>query len=112
LVLGEYYIPVPSAPAGRDYWITRSEAARLLWETRRDWRARLHLPSYTLIALYTGARCGAILDLTWPQIDLVRGIINFNPPGRAPTDHSDSAQPVGGVAAGAPSRHLRIPHRL
>jgi integrase len=85
LVPGEYYVPVPSAPAGRDYWITRSEAARLLWETRRDWRARLHLPLYTLIALYTGARRGAILNLTWPQIDLARGIINFNPPGRAQT---------------------------
>ena len=85
LALGEYYIPVPAAPAGRDYWITRSEAARLLWQTRRDWRARLHLPLYTLIALYTGARRGAILNLTWPQIDLVRGIINFNPPGRAQT---------------------------
>jgi integrase len=85
LVPGEYYIPVPSAPRGRDYWITRTEAARLLWETRRDWRARLYLPLYVEIALYTGARRGAILDLTWRQIDLVRGRIDFNPPGRTET---------------------------
>jgi integrase len=85
LVPGEYYVPVPPQPAGRDYWITRNEAARLVRETRRDKRARLHLPHYTLIALYTGQRRGAILDLTWPQIDLVRGRIDFNPPGRIQT---------------------------
>lgn len=85
LVKGEYHVPVPSAPPGRDYWIRRPQAARLLWETRRDRRARLHLPLYTLIALYTGQRRGAILDLTWRQIDLVRGRIDFNPPGRAQT---------------------------
>jgi integrase len=85
LVPGEYYIPVPSAPRGRDYWIARPEAARLLWETRRDWRARLYLPLYVMIGLYTGARRGAILDLTWRQIDLVNGRIDFNPPGRIET---------------------------
>jgi integrase len=85
LVPGEYYIPVPSAPRGRDYWITRDEAARLLWEARRDWRARLYLPLYVMIGLYTGARRGAILDLTWRQIDLVRSRVDFNPPGRNET---------------------------
>jgi hypothetical protein len=54
LVPGTYHLPVPSAPPGRDYWITRSEAAGLLWETRRDKRARLHLPLYAMIAIYTG----------------------------------------------------------
>jgi integrase len=82
---GTYAVPVPATPPGRDYWITRSEAARLLRETRRDKRSRLHLPLYTLIALYTGQRRGAILDLTWKQVDLVAGRINFNPPGRAQT---------------------------
>ncbi|MFL5268832.1 MAG: hypothetical protein ACJ8AH_19940 [Stellaceae bacterium] len=73
LVPGSYYVPVPQAPPGRDYWITRSEAARLFGETRRDKRARLHLPLYAIIALYTGARRGAILELTWPQVDLSAG---------------------------------------
>jgi integrase len=85
LVPGEYYVPVPSAPPGRDYWITRAQAAKLLWESRRDRRARLHLPLYALIALYTGQRRGAILDLSWKQVDLVHGRIDFNPPGRVQT---------------------------
>jgi integrase len=85
LLPGAYYVPVPQAPPGRDYWITRKEAARLFWETRRDKRARLHLPLYAMIALYTGARRGAVLDLTWRQVDLARGRIDFNPPGRVQT---------------------------
>jgi integrase len=85
LAPGSYHIPVPPTPPGRDYWLTRAEAARLLHASRRDKRARLHLPLYILIALYTGQRRRAILDLTWKQIDLVTGIVNFNPPGRVPT---------------------------
>jgi Phage integrase family len=85
LVAGVCHVPVPSAPPGREYWITRSEAARFLWETRRDKRARLHLPLYAMIALYSGQRRGAVLDLTWLQVDLVRGRIDFNPPGRVQT---------------------------
>ncbi len=76
---------MPPTPPGRDFWLTRAEAARLLRESRRDKRARLHLPLYILIALYTGQRRRAILDLTWKQIDVVTGIVNFNPPGRVPT---------------------------
>jgi integrase len=85
LVPGAYHIPVPSAPPGRQYWITRSQFAALLRETRRDKRARLHLPLYAMIGAYTGQRRGAILDLTWKQVDLVAGIIDFNPPGRVQT---------------------------
>lgn len=94
LQLGAYYVPVPPAPAGRDFWITRQQAARLLRETRRDTRARLHLPLYALIALYTGQRRGAILDLTWQQVDLVRGTINFNAPGRRQTKKRRPVIPV------------------
>jgi integrase len=85
LVAGEYHVPVPDAPPPRDYWISRKDAARLIRELRRDRRSRLHLPLYGLIALYAGQRRGAILDLTWTQVDLVAGRIDFNPPGRRRT---------------------------
>jgi integrase len=107
LILGEYYIPLPPAPAGRDYWITRPEAARLLWETRRDRRARLHLPLYALIALYTGQRRGAILDLTWKQVELVRGLIDFNPPGRLQTKKHRPIIPVPAPLVAALKRAQR-----
>jgi integrase len=94
LVAGVYHVPVPQAPPGRVYWITRSEAARLLRETRRDKRARLHLPLYAMIALYTGQRRGAILDLCWPQVDVVHGRIDFNPPGRLRTKKQRPIIPI------------------
>ena len=117
LVPGTYYVPVPQAPPGRDYWITRPEAARLLWETRRDKRARLHLPLYSLIALYTGARRGAILELTWKQVDLVRGPDRLQSTGtrahqEAAVGYPGAAEPSCGAAAGAAARYLRSRHRL
>jgi integrase len=94
LIAGVYDVPVPTQPPSRDYWITRSEAARLLREMKRDRRARLHLPLYTLIAVFTGARRGAILGLLWTQVDLINGQIDFNPPGRAQTSKRRSKIPV------------------
>lgn len=91
---GSYYVPLPPEPPGRDFWITRCQAARLLWESRRDKRSRLHLPLFIQIALYTGQRASAVLDLTWSQIDLVRGRINFNPPGRTQTKKRRPIIPV------------------
>lgn len=85
LQAGQYTIPRPDKPAGRDRWLTQGEAARLLRESRHVWRSRLHLPLYILIGLYTGQRRGAILDLKWTQVDFINGRIDFNPPGRQQT---------------------------
>ncbi len=78
-------VELPSRPPGRDRWLTRSEAARLLWESRRDPQARGHLPLFILLALATGARSGALFDLQWTQVDFTRDRIDFNPPGRRQT---------------------------
>ena len=80
------HVFLPAKPQGRDRWLTREEAAALLRAARRSTKARLHLPLFILLALYTGARKGAILALRWPQIDLERGRIDLNPPeaGRRP----------------------------
>ena len=58
-------------PEGKDRWLTRPEAARLL-NAARTGRSdvRLYLPLFVLIGLYTGACKDAILSLRWPQIDL------------------------------------------
>jgi integrase len=85
---------LPPRPPGRDKWITREEAARLLWEARKTHRSRLHLPLFILIALSTGARKGAILDLQWSQIDLVAGRIDFNPVGRQRTAKGRPVIPI------------------
>jgi len=71
-------VSLPAKPQGKDRWLTRHEAARLLNKARTA-RAdvRLYLPLFILIGLYTGARKEAILSLRWPQIDLANKRINF-----------------------------------
>jgi integrase len=70
-------------------------------------RARLHLPLFILLGLYTGQRKEAILSLRWAQVDLDAGRIDFNPPGRRRTRKQRPLIPI------APRllRHLRRARR-
>lgn len=72
------FVDLPEKPEGKDRWLTRAEAARLL-NASRTGRAdvRLYLPLFIVLGLYTGARKEALLTLRWPQIDFERGRINF-----------------------------------
>lgn len=79
------HVEIPPQPPSRDRWLDRPEAARLLWESRRDPQARGHLPMFILLALATGARPSALFDLRWTQIDFDRDRIDFNQPGRRQT---------------------------
>jgi len=71
-------IELPPQSPPRDRWLTRAEFYRLL-------EAASQMPHLTLflhLALATGARKEAILQLTWNQIDLGRGQIWLgNKPG-------------------------------
>jgi integrase len=64
-------IVLPPKPRPRDRWLTRGEAARLLWATRHA----QHLRRFVLLGIYTGSRSGNILRLQWPQIDLSAGVM-------------------------------------
>jgi integrase len=63
-------VPVTLPPQGpaRLRWLTRSEAARLLWAA---WcSGARHVARFILIGLYTGTRHDAILRLRWvPSVD-------------------------------------------
>jgi len=88
-------VTMPDKPAGKERWLTKPEAARLLNAARTGRRdVRLYLPLFILIALYTGARKEAILSLRWPQVDLDRGRIDFNAPGARVTNKRRSRQPI------------------
>lgn len=78
-------VELPARPEGRDRWLTRKEAAAILRAARTP-QARLYLPLFILIGLYTGRRSEAILSLRWPQVDLEAGRISFETPGRARTN--------------------------
>jgi len=71
--------PAPSKP--RERYLTQDEARRLLAKIETP-----HVKLFVEIALGTGARMGAILDLTWDRVDLKHGLIDFKPAGRAETN--------------------------
>ena len=88
------FVELPPRQPGKDRWLSRNEIARLLWESRRHEKSRLHLPLFILIAVNTGARRGAILGLKWSQVDLVKGRIDFNEPGRRRTNKQRPIIPI------------------
>jgi integrase len=69
----------PPKPAPRERWLTRSEAAKFLWQCRRT----EHLKRFVLIGLYTGSRAGVLRELQWSWIDLERRTMRRRAPGVA-----------------------------
>lgn len=91
-------VPVwkPPAPEPKDRWLTRDEAAQLLRACRANRDQQWHLALFIRLALHTGARAEAILSLRWPQVDLERRLIDFNPPGRQRTKKGRPIIPIPG----------------
>jgi integrase len=83
-------VALPEAAPARERWLTREEAAALLWAAWRyrevqkgkptGRRSRKHIAKFILLALYTGTRagavCGAALQPTIGRgwIDVARGV--------------------------------------
>lgn len=94
-------VALPDKPESRERWLTRSEAARLLWaawsyrEVQKgvptDRRSRRHVARFILVGLYTGTRaaaiCGAAIRPTPKKgyVDLERGVFYRRPHGKKKT---------------------------
>jgi integrase len=94
-------VVLPEKGAARDRWLTRSEAARLIWAAWRyrevqkgkatDRRSRRHVARFVLVALYTGTRATAVCQASlYPAthtgwIDLEAGVFHRRAPGTAET---------------------------
>lgn len=87
-------VELPPAPPSKERWLTRQEAAKLIRAARKDRKARLYLPLFILIGLYTGRRKEAILSLRWPQIDLKANRIDFEIEGRERTKKRRGKVPI------------------
>lgn len=66
------YVERPSAPAARERWLTHDEYERLLAASKAH-----HARLYIALATNTGARMGALLELTWKQVDLEGRLIDL-----------------------------------
>jgi integrase len=103
-------VVLPERSAGRDRWLTRSEAARLIlaaWRYRERQlgqatgrASRRHIARFILVALYTGSRagavCGAALEPTEGRgwIDLTRGVFYRRPSGKRETKKRQPPVPL------------------
>ena len=88
-----HVIAVRGGP-GRDRVLEIEELARL-------WSAAAHEPHYVsmylLLALGTGGRHGALLELRREQVNLERGYIDLNPPGRERTAKGRPVVPLAPI---------------
>lgn len=101
-------ITLPPRPPSRERWLTRDEAARLIWAAWRfreahgkDIRAsRQHIARFILVALYTGTRSGAVCSAafgrspSFGRIDTERGVFHRRPESRAETKKRQPPVPL------------------
>lgn len=103
-------VVLPEAAPARERWLTRSEAAALLWAAWRyrevqkgkptGRRSRQHIARFILLALYTGTRagavCGAALQPTIGRgwIDVARGVFYRRADGERETKKRKPSIPL------------------
>jgi integrase len=87
-------VELPPVPPSKERYLTRQEAAKLLRATRFDAKARLYMPLFILISVYTGRRKEAVLSLRWSQVDLERNLIDFRKPGEVETKKRRGRVPI------------------
>lgn len=84
---------IPPASKPRDHWLTKAEARELV-----DAAKSPHIKLFLILGLTTGARAGAILDLTWDRVDFAHGTIDFRPSGRLQTNKRRTVVPMNAQA--------------
>jgi integrase len=83
---------LPEKSPARERWLTRDEAAKLLWAAWRGGQGkRKHVARFILVGIYTGTRasaiCGAAMEPTTGRghVDLERGVFYRKAPGAKQT---------------------------
>jgi integrase len=86
-------LPPPSDP--RDRWLRGEEIQRLMGAAAELGGDRLsRVERFLWLALETGARLMAILELTWDRVDFELGVIHYNVPGRKKTKKRRASVPI------------------
>lgn len=87
---------IPPASKPRDLWLTKEKARALV-----DAADTPHIKLFVTLGLATGARAGAILDLTWDRVDFDHSTIDFRPSGRNQTNKRRTVVPMNATARAA-----------
>jgi integrase len=88
------WIPTGSPP--RDRYLNREELDKLLEHVSTP-----HVRLFIILAITTGARMSALLQLRWDQVDFKHGTINFNQLGREQTNKRRPVVPFNARALSA-----------
>lgn len=67
----DFYLP--SKPTPKDRYLTREEFEKLYENAKLN-----HVKLFIILALATGARVTALLELTWDRVDFERGLITLS----------------------------------
>lgn len=93
---GHNRVWTPPASPPRERFLTREELEQLLQHVGTP-----HVRLFIILAIATGARMQAILDLRWDQIDFKHRIVNFNSPAREQTNKRRPVVPLNARAYAA-----------
>jgi len=87
---------LPPASPPRDRYLTRDELTRLLEHVEAP-----HVRLFIILAVTTGARMSALLELQWSQVDMDSGFINLKAGGRHETNKRRPVVPITARAMAA-----------
>jgi integrase len=93
---GNNHVWTPPSSAPRHRYLTREEVEALLAHVSTP-----HVRLFIILAITTGARMGAILELRWEQVDFKHRRIDFNQPGREQTNKRRPVVPLNDRAYAA-----------
>ena len=85
------FVPMPPLPRSTVGHLSKAEFRLLLEGAKRP-----HVKLFLMLAVATGARTNALLDLTWDRVNFARGIITLNPIERIQTSKYRATIPMNG----------------
>jgi integrase len=85
------FVPMPKLPTAGIRHLTRPQFRKLLEGAKAG---SPHIALFMQLAIGTGARMAALLELTWDQVNLEQGIIDLNPPDRVQTSKGRATVPI------------------
>lgn len=80
---------LPTLPERKERHLSKAEFARFFAAVKAD-----HARLYVMLGLFTMARPGAILELTWDRVDFMRRRIDFTPAGHKRTAKRRTIVPI------------------
>jgi integrase len=88
-----FFVP-PEESAPRQRWLSEAEIEKLFSILQPGEERVSRVARFLWVALETGSRAQAILDLTWDRVDFEIGTIEFNVPGRRKTKKRRVCMPI------------------